>query len=270
MREGLNMLNDEAYAVAAYVPGGETWFDTWADAADQFRRLETSVGRARLNVAYGPGEREKFDLFLPAGRAKGLVVFVHGGYWRRFGREWFSHCAGGPTARGWAVAMPSYTLAPEARIPDITRAVGAAIDAAGALVSGPVVVTGHSAGGHLSARMMCADVDLAIAERLVRVIPISPVVDLRPLLETTMNADLRLDMESAAAESPVLCAPRAVDCVIWVGGAERPAFLDQARWLHEAWPETRLTVEPERHHFDVILGLERADSSLTEALIGGL
>jgi arylformamidase len=265
------MLNDEAYAVAAYVPGGETWFDTWADAADQFRRLEASVGRARLNLAYGPGEREKFDLFLPAGRAKGLVVFIHGGYWRRFGREWFSHCAGGPTARGWAVAMPSYPLAPAARIPEITRAVARAVEAAAALVPGAVVITGHSAGGHLSARMMCTDVNLAVTDRLARVVPISPVADLRPLLETMMNSELQLDEATAAAESPVLVGlPRDIDCHIWVGGAERPAFLDQARWLHAAWPKSLLTTEPDRHHFDVILGLERPDSALTNAVLAGL
>jgi arylformamidase len=264
------MKNDEAYAVAAYVPGGETWFDNWAEAADQFRRLEASVGRARLNIPYGAAEREKFDLFYPAGRAKGLVVFIHGGYWRRFGREWFSHCAAGPTARGWAVATPSYTLAPEAHVAEITAQIARAVEAAAAVIAGPVVVTGHSAGGHLCARMLCTDVGLSVADRLVRALPISPVADLRPLLETSMNAELRLDSESAFAESPVLCAPRPVDCHIWVGGAERPAFLDQARWLHEAWPDTRLTVEAARHHFDVILGLETAGSALTEALLGGL
>ena len=49
-----------------------------------------------------------------------LVVFVHGGYWLRFHRDIWSHFAQGLTARGWAVAMPSYTLAPEARIAAMT------------------------------------------------------------------------------------------------------------------------------------------------------
>ena len=54
---------------------------------------------------------------------------------------------------------------------------------------------------------------------------------------------------------------------VWVGGAERPAFLDQARLLAEAW-SVPLVVEPERHHFDVIEGLTRANSPLTAAVLG--
>jgi hypothetical protein len=56
---------------------------------------------------------------------------------------------------------------------------------------------------------------------------------------------------------------------VWVGGDERPVFLDHARWLGEAWG-VPVTVEPGRHHFDVIDGLTDAGSALTEAVLGGL
>jgi hypothetical protein len=52
-----------------------------------------------------------------------------------------------------------------------------------------------------------------------------------------------------------------------VGADERPAFLDQARWLAEAWG-VELTFETGRHHFDVIEGLEHADSPMMRALFG--
>ena len=141
------MKNDDAYANAAHIPGGETWFEIWEDKARQFRTVEAAIGRARLNLPYGANERERFDLFHPAGRAHGLVVFVHGGYWHSFGREYFSHLAAGLAARGFAVAVPSYPLAPDVEIPVMTTSIARAIDTAAGLVAGPIVLSGHSAGG---------------------------------------------------------------------------------------------------------------------------
>lgn len=260
---------DDAYANAAHIPGGAEYPDRWAALAAEHRAVEQAVGRAMLSLAYGAEGREVYDLFLPAGPAAGLVVFVHGGYWLRFDKSFWSHLAAGPCERGWAVAMPSYTLAPEARIAAITRQIAAAVAAAAGRVAGPVVVTGHSAGGHLAARMACADVGLRVADRLRRVVPISPLSDLAPLMNTSMNADLRIDAAEARAESPVLHPPPAAEAHVWVGGAERPAFLDQARWLAEAWG-ARMTVDEGRHHFDVIEALADPESPLTGAVIGGL
>ena len=161
---------DRAYANGPFIPGGETFPPRWTREAAAFR---ASLGqRARTAIPYGPKPRNHLDLFLPEAAPKGLLVFVHGGYWLRFDRDMWSHLAAGALARGWACAMPSYTLAPEARISAITQEIASAVDVAAGLVAGPVVVTGHSAGGHLSARMGCADVSLSAP--VTRVVPISP------------------------------------------------------------------------------------------------
>jgi pimeloyl-ACP methyl ester carboxylesterase len=117
--------------------------------------------------------------------------------------------------------------------------------------------------------MLCRDVDIGAAEgRLAGVCAISPVVDLRPLIDTAMNADFGLDTAMAEAESPSLHRDvRDVPLTAWVGAEERPAFLDQARWLAEAWPNARLHVEPGRHHFDVIEPLADPDSPLVRAVL---
>jgi arylformamidase len=261
--------NDDAYANSAHIPGGAEYPARWAEAALVYRTREATVGRARLNLPYGDGDREAFDLFYPAGRPAGLMVFVHGGFWRAFGRQDWSHLAAGAQAMGWAVAMPSYPLAPAVRISAITRAVARAVAAAAAEVPGPLALAGHSAGGHLVARMLCPDVGLPrpVAERLVSVMPISPLADLVPLIDTTMNDDLRLDRDEARMESPCHVGDRRMARVhVWVGAAERPAFLAQARLLSNAW-SAPLTEEPDRHHFDVIEGLERADSPMLTVLL---
>lgn len=260
----------DAYENSKYIPDAQAYVPRWQADAGAFR---ANLGaRARLDLAYGADARQRFDLFAPEGAARGLVVFVHGGYWLKFDKSYWSHLAAGPLARGWAVAMPSYRLAPEVRISEITLDVKVAVAAAAGQVAGPVVVTGHSAGGHLAARMRCADVlPKAVAARLARVLPISPLSDLRPLMQTAMNAELRIDAAEAAAESPALLSDLLdIDTVVWVGAEERPAFLDQARWLAEAWPRVTVRVAPGRHHFDVIEGLAEAESPLTHALLCGV
>ena len=228
---------DRAYANGAFIPGAEGFLPRWRAQAAAFR----ARALGQLGLAYGAHARQRFDLFRPEAVPRGVLVFVHGGYWMDLGREDWSHLAAGAVARGWACAIPSYTLAPEARIADMTLEIQAAVRAAAravaalvperVVVPGQVVVAGHSAGGHLAARMACEG-----GPQVARVVPISPIADLRPLLATEMAATLRLDAEEAAAQSPALLRPRAgVGCHVWVGGQERPAFVWQARLLAEGW-----------------------------------
>ena len=250
---------DRAYQNGVFIAGSEVLPARWLAQAAAFR----DTARGELALAYGPGARQRFDLFRPEGAARGLMVFVHGGYWVQSGRESWSHLAAGALARGFAVAMPSYTLAPIARISTITQEVAAAVRAAMGRVEGPVVVTGHSAGGHLAARIGTLGI-----EGVARVVPISPVAELSPLMQTAMQADLRLTEAECATESPARLTLKC-QAHVWVGAQERPAFLWQARLLSEAW-DCPWTPEPGRHHFDVINGLSDPASGLMEAVLGGL
>jgi arylformamidase len=252
-----------AYTNGDFIPDAASYAPRWADKAAGFRAGLGS--RAILDQPYGSGPRNRFDLFLPDATPGGLLVYIHGGYWLAFGRSDWSHLAAGALAHGWAVAMPSYTLAPEVRIAEITREIGMAVDAAAARVSGPVVVTGHSAGGHLAARLGCAGAPCQAP--IARVVPISPVAELEPLLATDMNAKLGLTPDEVAAESPARLAQHPdVTAHVWVGGQERPAFLWQARMLSENWA-CDWTVAAGRHHFDVIDDLEDPASRLTRLCV---
>lgn len=257
---------DRAYDNGGFIAGAAEYPPRWARAAVAFRQ---GLGaRAECDLPYGDGPRQRADLFLPEGAPRGVLVFFHGGYWKAFGRETWSHLAAGALARGWACAMPSYTLAPEARLAEMTVEAGRAVDMVAARVSGPVVVTGHSAGGHLSARMGCAGAPLAT--RVARVVPISPLADLFPLLGTAMNDVLHIDAAEARAESPArLARAEGAAAHVWVGAMERPAFLWQARLLSEEWG-CPWTAVPGRHHFDVIDDLANPGSGLMEACLGGL
>ena len=265
------MSLDIDYINVDYIPGGAEYPDRWEAEGQAYRQREAAIGRARLNVPYGERDRNRFDLFHPAGKPKGLVVFVHGGYWIRFDRHFWSHFSAGLTARGWAVAIPSAPLAPEARVRDMTREVARAVETAAGLVPGPIRLVGHSAGGHLVARMGCRDVvlDADVRARIAHILPLSPVSDLRPLRKIAMNDTLRLNEDEARTESPVLHPAPDISVTVWVGAEERPVFLDQAIWLSEAW-RAPLRLDPGRHHFDLLNGLEDAESPMVESILGSL
>ena len=261
------MAEPTDYDNADFIPDGPGYFARWEAAAAAFRADHPS---SRLGLPYGDHPRERFDLFLPGSAPRGLVVFLHGGFWRMGDRALWSHLAAGALARGHAVALPSYPLCPEARIAGITRSIAQALPAIAAEVDGPVRLAGHSAGGHLALRMASPDAGLPgpVVARLGAILAISPLADLAPLMEMPMNADLRIDPTEARAESPVPHPPPGLPVFAEVGADERPAFLDQALWLADAWPDTHLTIAAGRHHFDVIEPLTDPASPMLDRFLG--
>ncbi|WP_309083043.1 alpha/beta hydrolase [Chelativorans sp.] len=265
---------DDAYANGPNIPNSDRWPALWIEPARDFRDRLAAASRARLDISYGQRERNRLDLFLPDKAPIGLVVFVHGGYWMRFDKSFWSHLAAGPVESGYAVAMPSYTLCPEIRIAGIVEEIGAAVEAAAQMVGGPVMLAGHSAGGHLASRMVSATTPLAaeMRARIRRVVSISGVHDLRPIMRTAMNGTLGIGEAEALAESPALLRPlEGARVTCWVGGGERAEFLRQNALLANIWAglgaATSEVVEPDKHHFSVIDGLADPAHPLTRALL---
>ena len=265
---------DDAYANADHIPGAEDYLKRWPIDAKRFRKNLAKQNRAQLDIVYGKKPRNHLDLFLPQARPKGLIVFVHGGYWYRFDKHFFSHFAKGALYSGWAVAMPSYTLCPDIKVAGITKEVGKAISHAARLVKGPLRLVRHSAGGHLVARMVSNSSPLsgAVQKNIERAMVISPVSDLRPLCALKLNQTFRLTQKEAAAESPALLSPlpnTKITC--WVGATERSEFIRQNALLANIWhglgAHVTLIEEPDRHHFNVIDGLGNANSAMMKKLL---
>lgn len=258
---------DDAFDNSGYVPGSDALLGVWRQEAAAFR-AGTPV--KQLDVAYGPHERERLDLFGDA--TKGTVVFVHGGYWQMLEKSVFSHLAAGCLARSWAVAILSYPLAPDTAIPEITKSIARAVTWVADNTVGPIVLAGHSAGGHLVSRMACRDtLPVPIAKRLQRVVSISGIHDLRPLTLTKMNDTLRLSQDEAATESPACHSPRSdTPLSFWVGADERPELLRQTRLIAENWSRQGADVstqyDPGQNHFSVITALTNPNSALTQEL----
>lgn len=273
MREGRITDWDDAYTNDAHIPDSDRWPGEWSSRAAGYR----AQSKGELDVAYGEHARQVYDLFFPERHPAGLFIFIHGGYWMEFDKSCWSHLARGAVGSGWAVAMPSYVLCPQAGIRDITHMVGSAIMHAADRISGPIVLTGHSAGGHIASCMVCDGSPLPpeVRQRIVHTVSISGLHDLRPLVKTQMNAQLNLTDREAIQLSPAFRTPDP-QCRLtaWVGEAERPEFLRQSELIANAWRGcgawTQCVVAPDRHHFDVIDGLCDAQSPLMKAALAHL
>jgi quercetin dioxygenase-like cupin family protein len=267
---------DDAFANMAHVANSHELPGFWSARAAEYRAAMQAAGhRLDLDIAYGAHPRETYDIVWPQGTPRGLAVFVHGGYWMRLDKSYWTDFAEGARARGWAVCLPSYTLTPEARISQITGQIARVIAHAAARVDGPIRLSGHSAGGHLVTRMVCADSPLekGVRNRIEHTLSISGLHDLRPLLHTGMNDTLHLDLAEARAESSVLGEPGlAAPLTCWVGGGERPEFIRQTKLLADIWGgldvPARAHVDGEHNHFTVLEALKDPASPITDAFVG--
>jgi len=223
-----------------------------------------SAARAVLDQPYGPGERQRYDLFLSGEPGAPLVVFIHGGYWQLGAREDVGFVAGGFTAAGIDVAIPSYSLCPAVPVMAIVDDLRRCLAALWAATGKHPVVTGHSAGGHLTAAMLATDWRAwpGVPADLVRAgCAISGVFEMAPLIPTTMNRALGLDAASAAEASPLFWPPPPPGrtLVAAVGAEETPEFHRQSRAMVAAWGAAGVATEylsvPRVHHFTIVNAL---------------
>jgi arylformamidase len=258
-------MNLEAeYNNRARVPEHPRHIEGWARDAAAWR---AACPQVELGLAYGPGERQKLDLFLPGEALDApLALFIHGGYWKALDRSFASHCTRGPNGRGIAVAVPSYDLCPSVSIATIVDQMRAAALFLWRRRRQRILAMGHSAGGHLAAMLLATDwavLDPTAPPDLVHAaLPISGVFELAPLLSTSVAEGLHLTVESAHALSPrFLPSPaRPLHCL--VGGEESAEYLRQSRDMATAWGG-RSETAPGADHFTVIAPLADPDSGLT-------
>jgi acetyl esterase/lipase len=257
---------DAAYDNGAAFPGVGLWREALQTASAALRAARP----AELDLAYGPDERNRWDLF-PAERLDApCLVFIHGGYWQRNRREDFACMAQGVAAHGWSAAILGYRLAPQAALTDIVAETHRALDwlkANGADhgIAGPMVISGWSAGAHLA--VMALD-HPAVSSGLA----ISGVYDLKPIRDTGLNDALSLTEEEVRALSPLRLPPSPKPLIIAYGASELHRLVEDSCDLHAlrmaAEAPGALLEIPEADHFSILEQLERPDGALVEALVG--
>ena len=223
---------------------------------------------AGLDVAYGSAPRQRFDLFAAKNPAAPCLVFIHGGYWQRNTREDFACFAEGVMVHGWSAALPGYTLAPDASLGDIVDEIWQAIDWLAekgpkhGLGAGPIVASGWSAGGHLTAMMLPHS-------RIAAGLAISGIYELTPIRDTYLNEKLRLSDEEIAGFSPLRLPVVQKPLAVAYGTNELPALVADSCDLHAcrqaAGAPGPLVPVQGADHFTILEELRRPDGMLVRA-----
>jgi len=263
------------YNNRAAVPEHPAIVAGWAERSATLRaRLA-----CRLDLRYGPGDRETLDLFPAAHDGAPLHVFIHGGYWQALDKGYFSFVAEGLARAGVAVAILGYPLCPAVGLADIVASVRRAcawLEANAAALrfdGGRIHLSGHSAGGHLGAMVFARGGPGPAAPAGVRsALAASGLFELEPLTHTSINERLGLDTETAARLSPAALEPSGpAPLTLAVGALESDEFHRQAeafarRRRAQGAPVNVLTV-PDTNHFTVLEALVEPDGALLAAAL---
>ena len=270
------MMLSKLYNNRELVPDHAQYFARWAEASQRARATMT----CHLDLRYGDAPGEAIDLF-PARKGDGsCMMFIHGGYWRSLDKKDFSFLAPALVDGGISLAVVNYDLCPKVSMDEIVRQMLRAsrwlwLHAEDyGMDQDRLYAAGHSAGGHLTAMLMCAVwpvFDKQLPKDLWKGgLAISGVYDLRPLIDIEwLNVDLRLDETSAARLSPAFIPPATrAPVMTCVGGDESSEFLRQNALLGERWRSafTGDIAMPGKNHFSVVDGLAEQASPLFQGV----
>jgi acetyl esterase/lipase len=256
---------DSAYNNSAAVADSQVKMAAFLARSTAFRASRPD----HLDIPYGPAERNKWDIYPAADPAAPCLVFFHGGYWQGGSKEAAATMVEGVLAHGWSAALPGYTLAPDNSLAGIIAELNAAMDwfashRAQYGITGPIIISGWSAGGHLTGMMLGHP---AVSAGLA----ISSVFELGPIRDTYLNVKLKLTEEEIATLSPLRLPPIAKPLSIAYGSLELRALCDDSRALHAlrsaAHLPGALIPVAGTEHFTVLDTLRAPDGEITRQLL---
>lgn len=275
------LAGEAHYNARAATPGYADIFARWANDSAIYRGQATKEGSCRLDLAYGRHESERLDLFLPAGKPRGTLMYIHGGYWHSLDKSDASLIAPGFTRAGYAVAVVNYALCPAVTIEHIVgqvRQAAAWLYRHGSEWQAPVhslYACGHSAGGHLAAMLLTTNWQSLHPMLPVRTVEaaigISGLYDLRPLLHVpSLMKMVALNTQEAAMLSPILQRPTSsAPFLTALGGQENAGFQAQAAAIRHSWASSHTgQIDcPGSNHFTILDELINGNGKIFQAAL---
>ncbi len=256
---------DAAYNNSAAVPNSSEQVAGWEAASAEWRKTKPG----HLGVSYLPKERTKWDLFPGADANKPCLIHIHGGYWQFRSKDSFTCLSEGVAAHGWSTALPGYTLAPNTSLTEIVNELRAALDwfeqnRREYGIAGPLILSGWSAGGHLTAMLLDHP---SIAAGLA----ISGIYELGPIRDTYLNEKLRLQDDEVAALSPLRLQQTNKPMTIAYGTRELAALVDSSRELHAKRAAAHIPGDlmpvAGADHFTILETMRKPDGLLTKCAL---
>ncbi|MEQ8320482.1 MAG: alpha/beta hydrolase [Rhodospirillales bacterium] len=220
-----------------------------------------------FDQAFGDTPAEVLDVY-PAhesDEAAPVLIFFHGGYWYSRHKDDFRFIPAGFAPAGAMVIVVNYALIPDVDLAELVRqcrtSVKWAYDNAAEHGGDPerIYISGHSAGGHVTAMMYATDWDeWGVPSGAIKGgMAISGLYDLEPIRLNYMGPMLGFTEQTVAEYSPLNLKPAVSAPIIFaVGGAETPEFLRHNDMLMGPWSQAGLACEelvaPGLNHFTIL------------------
>ena len=244
----------------------------WIGHFSEMSRRSANTLDVKGSQPYGSHSRQTYD-FYPAkssDRAPTLIYF-HGGYWTRGCKEDWAFIAECWVLLGANVIIPDYRIAPHGTLQDMCEDVMLLIrhlnDVAGDLeiYADNVVVSGHSAGGHLGA-LAAQHAPQSIRGACL----VSGLFDLRPLAQSEIGRMIGLSKDNAKHLSPAFLEQTNISHHFFVGQQESGPFIDQSRLIHHirraSGCDTTMQIIADQNHFSILRGFGDPKSEIGTAL----
>jgi acetyl esterase/lipase len=111
----------------------------------------------KSDVAYGPAQRQRLDVYSPKNASKApVLIFVHGGGWYRGSKEEYPFLGDAFVEKGYVTVIISYRVAPQAVFPAFVQDVASSVrwvkDNIADLGGDPdrIYLMGQSSGAHIA------------------------------------------------------------------------------------------------------------------------
>lgn len=260
----------DQYDVETHSPRMDEW-------RHEYQRRSQSVYRefrCQRDIPYGTHPRQTLDFFPSAQAGNRVLVYFHGGFWRRGVKDDSAHLAAAFVPAGWNFITVEYPLVTDVPFAEIVRSAYElaealpSIAAAQAIAEPRFVLGGHSAGAHFAANA-AAHLGGAIAGLIL----LGGVYDLEPFLRTPAQAWLQLTATEADQYSPAkfpLWPPRH-PALIAVGSDDRPGLCRQGLAAHQrlqqAGHDSKFMVTRNDCHFSIIGRLADPSHALGHAAL---
>lgn len=224
---------------------------------------------AKIDVAYGPHPRQKMDVFYTKERVRGSILYFHPGYWQSRDKSTFRFLANSVLPIGYNLVLANYPLCPDVHLHELVEHAALSIPFTLEYLGSAhpadqgLIVAGHSAGGHLAVEMALRSWPLIshTARPVSKIIAISGIFDLSPLIFTPLNDKLLLSSQEAISRSPIHRIRRVdIPAFFIVGGDETDEFRLQSRNISDRWQNagngSSYFEMPGADHFSVVADLQ--------------
>jgi arylformamidase len=262
------------------VPDSEQMMERFEQASSDFRQHWAAQA---VDLQYGPGDRQTFDVFMPDPvlARKGMVLFIHGGFWFSRHKDQFSFLAQAYVQAGWGFVAMTYPLMPQISLSDLVEQTAEGIaqidqELRARYGRGIDVMVGHSAGAHLLAMAFHSPPGRAYTSRMLepprRLVLVSGVYDPQARAAAEISKTIGLTPEDAQQACPLThCEPAGIATVLFSGAREPDLWSQQADRYQERLMQCGLSAVSHslvagHDHFSLLEAMANPASEIARAI----